>query len=251
MSTFCKVIDLIDETIEYVRSYEPKNMLDTVSELSPKVSIPSYRTSIFMDGLHFNLLDNEINMNDLSDLQGWFITNEYDTDSLIEDVQDHNESNINNKIKNQKYFDVTKTYICNNLHQHHCCTEDTSKICAITDRVVKLISIYDKYSKKNTTLVNQDIINIINSEIITSSENNYDLRDIVDDYYHIKNYHETNILYMKQLYKIVTKQPIKCNESICNSMKRMDIKNKEYAHDDGLIGWLDVIHYHFVHWIQS
>lgn len=245
------LLSKIDDTIQFISTYNDDLEQDTVieidfnfndfpmNELSNSLSIPSYQSTIFLDGLHFNLLDNEMNMKHLSNLQVWILDNEYDTDSLIEDIIDEKQSNLKKQFKDDKYFKIAKEYINNNMYQHHCCTQDTDKICNITNRIIKLLSVYDKLNfDEKEQLKDKEFINRINSEIF-NNDIFYDLGDIVNDYYHIKTFHETNNKYMQKLHKSLKSKNSKCNQCI-------DLENKK----EGLFGWIKLMHFHFIHWIQ-
>ena len=222
-----------------------------MDELSRSCSIPSYQSTIFLDGLQFNLLENEMNLKDLSNLQNWMMDEEFDTDALIEDIVDYNQSNLGIYFKDEEYFKTIKEYFDNHIYQHHCCTDETLHICHITNRIVKLLLLYQKYQiDEPRQLTEKNFIDNVNAEIFSKENdddnecNIYDLEDMVNDYYHIQKIHEENDQYMQKLHKLLIFDGMKCNEKVnCN----LDTENKR----EGIFGWLKLIHFHFVHWLKA
>eukprot|EP01084_Bolivina_argentea_P303100 523249_1 len=136
------------------------------------------------------------------------------------------------------------------------CSE-LDNMCLYAKRIVNIIHIYYEYINNNKDNNDIDLFKLINTN--NNNNNNISLHNLIEDYYHIRKYHEINNTFITDLINI------QCNIDNCLCIKRSynynnqsiysnkQLLNQIYfgydaLNDINIIKWLDIIHIYFMHY---
>eukprot|EP01084_Bolivina_argentea_P238965 401537_1 len=131
------------------------------------------------------------------------------------------------------------------------CDETIIELCPISLKIINILSIYHLFINKYTK---ENLSNNI-CEIISDKMNDYDLINLRNDYHHIITYHDSNNIFMKQLFNKLMifniNNGINNLKSINNKLEIDENTNYHFGHlnDDeiSMIQCLNQIHHDCTH----